>query len=811
MAVLKSEVREGSSGYIKEIEESAMGLILRNVQIDLYKYPIKSFVREIVSNGVDSIMEKNSAIKILTGEAKVSDYYEDSDDILAIDSKFQPDYYDLANLNKTDLIEIKYTRRDNYNRRDLITISDTGVGIWGDRLRGVVAIGYSTKRLSKALGCFGVGSKSGLATKVESYRITSVHNERKVILDIYEDGYFSVIPRFKEEGVENKYTSWKAKKKNSEGKVIDVECKAYYEDCKEKNSCTIEIEVRNPTKNFRKYSDAIKNQLNYLKVPITFDIYSQSSEESKPFHVRSVDVKTDVLYEDDLIVIPEWDTYTVPHLVLNGINYGNIDFPEMELDVKRGNVGIKIDPSKLDVNQSRESVKYSDKTAEAIQEALVKVTDLAGSIIAKEFEGATLKEWIENVGNSQSKSSNITQRLKGLIDESVLSYKFKGDYATLTKKDLVDSNVLQALSARRTDVKKVKQALHIRNIVAPFITSDVVLLKATDTWDKERTLAAMWTGTEFSPVTFLAKPTVKGKELDMFMEFEKYGYPYYSDIEIKKSMTDFLDSMNISESEEEVKGDVPTLSPAEIRALEQRTLYFELNGGYADTKCEPKLSELDLDENFIYGTSDEEDLLYGLSKVLKENPKYTVARVAKTRLLDFKGGTFVGRLLFSKPNPNTVKIMSEIKKWYTARKVAKLLGVFLPDSYYTAKYPEDSEIGKVLSKLLKYVTDYGDAYLPKDIESYLDSVAGFQEFIENHTEAEVAEEASKVFGDSKIRNASSADFVILDISKELAEHLSPLKGIFSNLDNACHQGELLQLTNKLCGEYTCTYEHEILK
>ena len=53
---------------------------------------------------------------------------------------------------------------------------------------------FSTKRLNKkALGKWGIGSKSGLSTGVESYQMTSRYNGREYKFDIYNDRFFSTV------------------------------------------------------------------------------------------------------------------------------------------------------------------------------------------------------------------------------------------------------------------------------------------------------------------------------------------------------------------------------------------------------------------------------------------------------------------------------------------------------------------------------------------------------------------------------------------------------------------------------------------
>ena len=134
MALLEEKQMFGS-GMVKEIEESAISLILQNLQQDQYQYPEKSFIREIVSNCVDDIEDKKVAKSILTGESSIEDHYSSVESDITKDSKFDSEYYNLDFLSPEDRIEITYINRYTSNR-DKIVIEDTGVGLGDSRLQG---------------------------------------------------------------------------------------------------------------------------------------------------------------------------------------------------------------------------------------------------------------------------------------------------------------------------------------------------------------------------------------------------------------------------------------------------------------------------------------------------------------------------------------------------------------------------------------------------------------------------------------------------------------------------------------------------
>ena len=273
MALLDEGVIHGS-GMVKELEGSAALLILQSLQQDPYQYPEKSFIRETVSNCTDSIEEKKVAISILTGESKVEDHYATIESDITNDSKFDPEYYNLEFLDTQNRIDITYVKRYSSNR-DQIIIEDTGVGLGGHRLRGFFKPGFSTKRLSiKALGKFGLGSKSGLSTGVEYYTMVSWYNGKEYKFNIYMDRFYSTVSRFNEEtGEENQCEVWKAKRFAEDGSIEEFDNLIYYNKTNRKNGVSIILDVKNPIRNKQKYIDAVKSQLNYFDNVRLFEQY----------------------------------------------------------------------------------------------------------------------------------------------------------------------------------------------------------------------------------------------------------------------------------------------------------------------------------------------------------------------------------------------------------------------------------------------------------------------------------------------------------------------------------------------------------
>ena len=90
MAILKV-IEQDAVGIKKEIEEGSLELIFQALQSDIYSDPVRSFVRETISNGLDSIIEKNVHKEISNGKP-VSDFFkireEDGSNSLLKDSNY---------------------------------------------------------------------------------------------------------------------------------------------------------------------------------------------------------------------------------------------------------------------------------------------------------------------------------------------------------------------------------------------------------------------------------------------------------------------------------------------------------------------------------------------------------------------------------------------------------------------------------------------------------------------------------------------------------------------------------------------------
>lgn len=164
MAIQEIEKKEvaGTVGITRNINQAAVGMIMDIVQAQQYTKPIPSTVRELTANAVDSQSEKERAFDILSGKAKVEDFFIEREGELYKDSKWDPSYYDLTKLNKDkNQVELIFREGSGVGRSASFIIRDHGVGVGKGRLEGILSIGYSSKRSRKdALGAFGINRQS---------------------------------------------------------------------------------------------------------------------------------------------------------------------------------------------------------------------------------------------------------------------------------------------------------------------------------------------------------------------------------------------------------------------------------------------------------------------------------------------------------------------------------------------------------------------------------------------------------------------------------------------------------------------------
>lgn len=457
---IHTEQIEEIQGFDKEIDAGAIGLILDNLQKYQYVHPQKSAVRELASNGIDAVWEKDVALKIIRGKAKADEFFLKREDVVNRDSNFDPNYYneqwlwdkmvgsrfsshpELVNY-QPDNVYVTY-EDGNGQDKDRLVIEDFGVGLGGSRLEGYFKIGYSTKRNAKgALGKFGIGAKAGLAA-APFYTMRSRYNGREYTFNVYPHRIVSIIPSLNmETGKPNGLHMF------SNGSKI------YYKETKAPNGTRIEIESKRHHKQL--YIDAVKSQLLYFK-NVVFRIRNNQGG------LVDVPIQAEILYEDEHVLLSDNTQFSKPHLLISRVNYGYVDWQELELEDVKGNIAFKVPSEEVTVNPSRESVMWDETTRTTVVSYFHKVKAAATKLIGEQLKVTDFIEWLEACAqiNTRYGVDSIIGRMSQLVNLKDLEVAYAPDAEIKYGSKMFDGlkvrvNILKTVRAGTVTKNKIER------------------------------------------------------------------------------------------------------------------------------------------------------------------------------------------------------------------------------------------------------------------------------------------------------------------------------------------------------------------
>jgi len=654
----------GSVGFEKKIDDGAKNMVFDILQSTQYQKPEESTIRELTSNAVDSQKEKEIALKILQGEAKVEDYYIERTGDKYKDSNFDADYYDINHLDLVNnQVQLTYNEHQGTGYCDRFTIKDYGVGIGDSRLEGVLSLGYSTKRNSKAaLGAWGLGAKVALSLRGDYYAITTVHNGRKFKAHCYAYKTDFLVSKFNmETEEENQFIEF------SDG------TKVYYEETNEKNFTEVTVLAKRHHRN--KFMQGVKSQLLYFDNVEFNYVYEDGT-------VNDIEFLADVMYNSKNIIISDNNQFSKPHIVIVkedsadssvGVCYGYIDFTELELENLNGNIGVKcpirsiirdkegnetVLQEGVSVTPSREAVIWDENTRHFIKSRFNAVVEEATSIVNKELLEDDFLLWIEKCQNVLRNygQGSILGRMAKVVDTSKIKPKFpknelikyerpmslffgfnprivSSSYNSSKKKDLVsrdDINSWHNFSSKNVWLKSGStirsKDVFIAQNYGPFVLLedkdiDSYIQSMMDKEDKDDGLMSLFD--KVKPGELQAKYNII-KEALLKSDLLKN----YDDLEVsaewKKRFEESEELANEFEEERE-------RSNKDRRALEGKVvahqLYFNMDragraySGYHDedkifsfTSVEPKINEIEEweenDATIYYGFSDDAEKIH---------------------------------------------------------------------------------------------------------------------------------------------------------------------------------------------------------
>jgi len=255
-----------------------------------------------------------------------------------------------------------------------------------------------------------LGSKVALSLNVDSFRVINRYNGKKFKFDVYLDKVDPVTPKLTN-GKVNEYLQ------------LTDDCKAYYEDTSEKNGLEVQVEIKKHNKKL--LFEAIQSQLMYLP---NVKVYSKPQDS---LSYSNVEISAKELYRDDDIIISESTIYDKPHILLGTgkalINYGFVAFNELEIESKRGAVGLILNVNDVEVTPSREALVWSPKTRKAVLESYDRVSSTAAKFVNDSLSSETdYIEWMVKAAQTMSalksgNNSSVIGRLASIIDSSAIT------------------------------------------------------------------------------------------------------------------------------------------------------------------------------------------------------------------------------------------------------------------------------------------------------------------------------------------------------------------------------------------------------
>lgn len=827
MAIHTEQASDMQQGFGKTMDSSGLSMMFDALQKSQYSFPVKSTVRELLSNGIDSVSEKKVARNILTGLNKVEDYFVEREGDIYKDSHFDANYYDLKWLSEDDTVKITYTCSSM--ERDRVVIQDFGVGLGGKRLEKYFSLGFSTKRLSKLpLGKFGLGAKSPLSLGIDMYTMESCYNGQLFRFNIYSKDIFSIIPQWNlDTGKENPHILFAAG-------TLD-EYKVYYTPTLEKNSVSVILDAKKHHKT--QYIEAVKSQMLYF-TEIDFTIIDELGNFSK------VDYQAKILYEDDMIILSDNQYYSKPHLLLNKVNYGYVNWEELELEQKYGNIGIKVAPEDIDVNPSRESVLWTDLTKQKINERFQDVVGIATSLIQKELQEQDFVRWLRvcfSVHGNAHNRKDVVGQLSKIIDIKEIKPKFPLDerirfYHTnpLPWVMMKTVNYHEQKKAHSDEVKKVIRRAEVET-PSSSIHRKVVLYthneRAKNRKDKYllylypegylaiyepySSLEKVMESKDEAAIEWWEKRTDKAIGLstvvwDLLMNSEETLL--YSEIEVPDSFkgNDEEEEILVEESVEAVAAaKVAAMSAEERRKLEGKTIMYTptTNWQRSMQKLEvpiKQISDWQQEEEVYYANQEDEGQLKLISDIVgytdyDDWAEWILSNKSNVDVIDHGYTSISGMPYFFRPDVRLIKVAQNNNRLYREFKRPDQFFIRITNNtitmsdllirWNTARLIKDRLTKcKFLRNFSTFNEEYADQFhdlqnyvdlyakeLSKDdtyeeLITHLDAVQRFQEFIRTNPDAEtVALVAQREFGNRDLNNGRAVDMTYMKAMDELEE------------------------------------------
>tara|TARA_R110000824_G_scaffold354243_1_gene541322 strand:+ start:4734 stop:7481 length:2748 start_codon:yes stop_codon:yes gene_type:complete len=624
---------QGSAGIAKKINKGAEKMVFDILQSTQYSMPVQSTVRELVTNACDSQREKEIAIEILGGEKKVEDYYIERHGDQYEDSNFDASYYNIASLDiVAEHIDLVYTKNEGVGYCDTFAVTDYGVGIGARRLEGILELGYSTKRnTSENFGAFGLGAKAALSTGVDFYTIETVYNGMRFKCNCYNYKTDFIIPAFNPvTGTTNPFVTF------SDGS------KVYYVPTEATNQTTVSFGVKKHNRS--KFEEAVEEQLMYFN-----NVNFKTIDNEDDGYERQVNFQAGILYNSKNLIVSDSYYFNKPHIVLvkdenatTGINYGYIDFRELEMEQMYGSIAFKCPARQVvvdehgvetvlqdgvDVTPSREKVIWNEATKKYIKGVIMSAAQEASDIIEEELQETDFLKWIDacrSIITGNSSENRILNKLARIIDTDALKPKFTPDprikYGPASKlfeglivmkpyeerggdgikrEAIKEWNGFDAKHFYKREGKwsKYKDMYLMEDPESNYNTHHVTTYTLDDLDDKfDNALKKASGNPDAIKKVMKEKSRVTAKRTAILKLIESSEWHNnYDEVEVPE---DWLESYKEEEAQEQEKAKFSNLTPAERREIEKRMVAYTLrfddrkDDNFTMDKIEPKTVDI---------------------------------------------------------------------------------------------------------------------------------------------------------------------------------------------------------------------------
>ena len=833
---------QGSAGIAKKINKGAEKMVFDILQSTQYSMPVQSTIRELVTNACDSQREKEVAIEILEGEKKVEDYYIERHGAQYEDSNFDASYYNIASLDHAAKhIDLVYTKNEGVGYCDSFAVTDYGVGIGARRLEGILELGYSTKRnTSENFGAFGLGAKAALSTGVDFYTIETIYNGMRFKCNCYNYKTDFIIPAFNvKTGQQNPFITF------SDGS------KVYYVPTEAKNQTTVSFGVKKHNRN--KFEEAIEEQLMYFD-NVNFKIIDNEDEG----YERTVKFKAEVIYNSKNLIVSDSYYFNKPHIVLvkdenatTGINYGYIDFRELEMEQMYGSIAFKCPARQVitnddgtetvlqdgvDVTPSREKVIWNEATKNYIKGVVMAAAQEASDIIQEELQETDFLKWIDacrSIITGNSSENRILNKLARIINTEDLKPKFGPDprikygpanklfeglqimkpymlNSEMKRENIKDWNGFDAKHFYEREEKWSKykdmylmeldqESSYSKNYVCTYTLEDL-----DDKFNNALAKAAGNPDAIKKVMKEKSRVTAKRNAILKLIE-ESEWYKNYDEVEVPE---EWLKGRKEEEAQEEEKAKFSNLTPAERREIEKRIVAYTLryddkkDDNFTMDKIEPKTVDI-MNSKYrtYYCTKEDEGKMKQAAYLLKNiQPKHKQV-YPDTRLSNWDKGYDYPVFWFDNPPVSMMKWNSdEYEEWATPVQgwdAPQLIRVSQNKVKFITKNPNVRHI----DDLLLQTNDKNEYIMDETLVNYYTAhkLNRINEFKFMQGLGCIHDQLQKDYCELKdMRDNNYSEFEyrqVRDIAPAITDHMDKLYE-FQKFCNECDDAELIQEKSK---------------